>query len=543
MLISIINDILDLSKVEAGKMEIIPAAYDLAELIADAVQINIAHIGSKRIKFKLKVDENLPATLLGDELRIRQIAGNILSNAIKYTEEGEIITTFSMTKGSCDTYLNLVITVSDTGRGMTQEQVDLLFDADYTRFISPNNHIVEGTGLGMRITNAFLSLMGGKIEVQSEPDKGSVFTISIPQKIQEIQERKIIGKTAAESLENFDAGSIVHTTDNDNIEPMPYGRVLVVDDLESNLYVAKRLLIPYGLHIDTAETGVDAVKRIKDGEVYDIIFMDHMMPKMDGAEATKILRKMGYDHPIVALTANVTFEISKVFLSNGFSAFIPKPIEPAKLHECLISFIKDKQTPEALALAKIAANEQLAANTLHETFLADAKKSLHVIDALRQIIEATEPELRLYKLFTTYVHGIKSALNNIEEFDLAETAGFLEESGKNHDVNAIKEEIPLFLENLLNIIRSVDLNQKIETANVGAVNEDTKEIAEKLLLLSKACEDYDMAGSRQLLDTIKSMPITETTELVLKEIEQYLFTCDDDLAAALAKDTAKKMMG
>ncbi|MCL2193357.1 MAG: ATP-binding protein [Treponema sp.] len=342
LLLTIINDILDMSKVESGKMEIIPVVYETANLIVDTVQLNLMHVGSKNISFGLSVDENLPTHLIGDELRIKQILNNLLSNAFKYTAEGNISLSIEVDNApvSNDGDMVLVIRVSDTGQGMTGEDINRLFNAEFTRFNIQSNRAIQGSGLGMSIAHSFITMMQGEIKVDSVPGKGSTFTVRLPQKK---KGEHILGKETAESLQKLEnIQKYRKRTDKFTLDPMPYGRVLVVDDVDINLYVAEGILASYEIVVETAESGPEAIEKLKNGEVYDIIFMDHMMPEMNGIEATKIIRDMGYEHPIVALTANALKDSAEMFMNNGFSGFVSKPIDIDRLNKYLVRFIRDK---------------------------------------------------------------------------------------------------------------------------------------------------------------------------------------------------------
>jgi len=340
----IINDVLDMSKIESGKMEIIPAPYETAAMIGDTVQLNLMHSDNKNINFTLNVDENLPASLIGDELRIKQVLINLLSNAFKYTDEGEVGLSFGMESiPNADPEagdIMLVIRVNDTGQGMTPEEIDNLLMREFTRFNTQGNRAIEGSGLGMSIANLFVTMMQGDIKVESILGEGSTFTVRLPQKI---KDGCVLGKKVADSLNRLEiTQKLLKKPDHFTLEPMPYGRVLVVDDVDINLHVAEGILTSYEIVVETAESGQEAVDRIKNGEEFDIIFMDHMMPGMNGVEATKLMRKMGYAHPIVALTANALKDAAKMFMSNGFSGFISKPIDMEKLNMYLERFIRDK---------------------------------------------------------------------------------------------------------------------------------------------------------------------------------------------------------
>jgi anti-sigma regulatory factor (Ser/Thr protein kinase) len=297
LLLHLINDILDLSKIESGKMELVLSKYETANLISDTVQMHALKLENTEIEFKLQITENIPATLIGDDLRIKQILNNLLSNAIKYTHKGSIVLTVDTeTKESSDVVI-LILQVIDTGMGMTNTQVEKLFEK-YTRFNMEANRNTEGTGLGMTITKFLAELMTGSINVKSEPDKGSAFTVRIPQKK---IDSEVLGKAVVEKLQQFKFSKMSKRKNTLELrqEYMPYGRILVVDDVETNLYVAQGLMMPYGLFVETVTSGIEAIEKIKSGNEYDIIFMDHFMPNMDGIEATNIIRNSGYSNRLL----------------------------------------------------------------------------------------------------------------------------------------------------------------------------------------------------------------------------------------------------
>ncbi|MCL2548836.1 MAG: transporter substrate-binding domain-containing protein, partial [Symbiobacteriaceae bacterium] len=342
ILLGIINDILDLSKIEAGRLELACDKYEVASLINDTAQINMLRIGDKPIEFILQIDPDSPAMLIGDELRIKQILNNLLSNAFKYTDAGQVTlrlsaSTFAGEDG--EQKVKLILGVDDTGQGMSPEQVNHLYDA-YARFNPQMNRSTEGAGLGMSITRNLISLMHGEISVHSELGKGSQFEVTLEQGWVSDEP---LGKEQAENLQEFRLGNHYLSRTYLRREPMPYGSVLVVDDVETNLYVAQGLLTPYGLAVDTVTSGTAAIERVNEGRVYDIIFMDHMMPIMDGMEATRIIRDRGYKGAIIALTANAVLGQASVFLNNGFDDFISKPVDLRQLDAVLNKFIRDRQ--------------------------------------------------------------------------------------------------------------------------------------------------------------------------------------------------------
>jgi signal transduction histidine kinase/DNA-binding NarL/FixJ family response regulator/HPt (histidine-containing phosphotransfer) domain-containing protein len=353
-LLEIVNDILDISKIESGNFEIFPEEYELSAVINDVIQLNIVRIGVRQLVFKLEMDETIPFKLYGDGLRLKQILNNLLSNAFKYTEEGEVRLRISWEERGDDAWLTFA--VEDTGRGIREEDLGKLF-SEYTQFEAAANRRIEGTGLGLSITKGLAERMGGTIRAESEYGKGSVFMVSLPQGI---VDRKSIGGEVVEKLRNFRFIEDRNRSRGNNLirSYMPYGKVLVVDDLQTNLDVMKGLLMPYGLQVDTVLSGQEAVECIRGGEVlYDLVFMDHMMPGMDGVEATRIIRnEIGGEYaggvPIVVLTANAIEGNKEMFLSSGFNDFISKPIDIKRLDMALNRWIRDKQSEATLREAE-----------------------------------------------------------------------------------------------------------------------------------------------------------------------------------------------
>jgi signal transduction histidine kinase len=359
LLLGIINDILDMSKIEAGKLDFFNIQYDVAGMINDTVFLNMIKYEHKPIKFILNVDENVPSALVGDEMRIKQILNNLLSNAFKYTASGEVELAVSaeIPKEDPREKRTLVFHVRDTGQGMTEEQVGKLFD-EYSRFNLESNRTIEGTGLGMSILKNLIQMMNGNISAESKPGKGSLFTVRL---LQDYNGSPALGREAVEKLRQFRLSYDLNTK-NIHIEreSMTSGKVLIVDDVDINLYVAKEMLSPYGLHIDLAESGAEAIEKITQNK-YDLVFMDHIMPVMDGIETTKKIREWESEEfqrkhgeeaakeafgltdsgrlPIIALTANVVSGVKEMFLTNGFNGFLSKPIGLHELDNILMEWI------------------------------------------------------------------------------------------------------------------------------------------------------------------------------------------------------------
>ncbi|MDR3224677.1 MAG: transporter substrate-binding domain-containing protein [Clostridiales Family XIII bacterium] len=349
-LLGIINDILDISKVESGKFELIPVEYDVPSIINDTVTLNIMRIEDKPIAFRLHIDGTLPHKLFGDELRIKQIFNNVLSNAFKYTKEGAVDWSLSTERDGDGVWL--VSTVRDTGIGIKPENLDKIF-SEYNQADMQANRKIEGTGLGLSLTKRMAGLMGGTIEIESAYGQGSVFTIRIRQGyVSDV----VIGEDVANSLMGFRYSEQKRDFLSKRIHlQLPYARVLIVDDVATNLDVAKGLLKPYGLQTDQVMSGQKAIELIREEAVtYNAIFMDHMMPEMDGIEATRIIREeIGTDYakniPIIALTANAIIGSEQMFLDHGFNAFIPKPIDVMQLDGVLRQWVRDKALDEEWA--------------------------------------------------------------------------------------------------------------------------------------------------------------------------------------------------
>jgi PAS domain S-box-containing protein len=538
LLLGIINDILDLSKIEAGKLELHVTQYDIASLIHDTVKLNILRYENKPIDFKLIVSEDIPSTLEGDELRIKQILNNLLSNAFKYTQEGQIEFELSVERQENNSSGIITFRVSDTGQGMTTDQVNKLGDR-FNRFNMEANRKTEGTGLGMNITMNLIQLMKGNINIESTPGLGSTFIVRLPQ---ESLSSDVIGKEMSENLMKM---NLKNTTKLRNAqitqEFMPYGRVLVVDDVETNLYVARGLMAPYGISVDTAISGFDAIEKIRSGSSYDIIFMDHMMPRMDGIEATKLIRGLGYTKPIVALTANALAGQAEIFLKNSFDDYISKPIDIRQLNNALNKLIRDKQTKETLEEARKQKNTLYAGGKhsiavepqLAEYFTRDAKKAIRILTQICENKCRREADVSSYII---NVHSMKSALANVGENELSDEAAQLEQAGRDNNIDLILSSMPLFLEKLNKIVEKFSKNE--EAAAAGELRDENVDSAifqEKLQAIQTACAIYDKKAAKNALSELKKMNHRAIKEQ-LSSIDEHLLHSEFDEAAKIASE-------
>lgn len=319
ILLHLINDILDMSKIQSGQMELAKAAYNPGDMLSEIVAMMWMRARDKELDFHVNVSPDIPAELIGDEVRIKQILINIVNNAIKYTREGSVTLTVQCGEKSGDS-MNIIYTVSDTGIGIRKESLPHLFNA-FRRVDEDNNRYIEGTGLGLSIVKQLVDLMGGRITVNSIYTQGSTFIVEIPQ---DVSGTSVIGELDMASRNILNG----RETYRQKFEA-PSARLLVVDDNESNLLVARKLLRATQIQIDTASSGREALELTLNNE-YNVIFMDHLMPEMDGIECLRNIRAQAggkcRETAIVALTANAGEENRQLYRKAGFDSYIEKPV-------------------------------------------------------------------------------------------------------------------------------------------------------------------------------------------------------------------------
>jgi signal transduction histidine kinase/CheY-like chemotaxis protein/HPt (histidine-containing phosphotransfer) domain-containing protein len=475
-LLAIINDILDFSRIGSSQFALVPAPYDMASLLNDALNVTRIRLGEKPIELTHYVDPSLPAVLVGDATRVRQILLNMLNNAVKYTEKGFIRFSVSWREMSDDAAL-LTFTVADSGIGIRSEDLPRLFD-DFVRVDEQRNKNIEGTGLGLAITRTLCQAMDGDITVESEYGEGSVFTATLRQLIANrrplgaLERRRMAREDTPQHAPHALEGRKADGASLPRISfTAPNADILLVDDMPSNLLVAEGLLAPYKARVVTCQSGQRAVELMR-FRSFDLIFMDHMMPVMDGMEATAAIRAMGErgKMPIIALTANAVSGMREIFLQNGFSDFLSKPIEIPRLIEIMEKWIPaDKRGPPPDAapsgdteterlpviegvdtragLACVGGVHNRYLNLL-EMFRRDAYKSL-------PLLAKTPAEGKESQAFTTQVHALKSVLTSIGAADLAAAAARLEDAGRNGDTSAIHEHLNAFREDLEGLLDRV----------------------------------------------------------------------------------------
>lgn len=443
-LVSIINDILDISKIESGKMELSPEDYDMNSMLKDIRMLIENRIDTKPISLLYEIDPAIPKRMYGDGLRIRQILINLLNNAVKFTEEGHVKLKMDLVSMAEDD-IKVKISVSDTGQGIRKEDLSKLFEA-FEQVDKEKNRGKEGTGLGLAISSDLIRMMGGKLEVSSTYGEGSQFYFTIQQKpaICEVSEAK-------EESENREFTA-------------PSAKVLVVDDSKINLKIAVGLLNPLQMEVDTAENGTQALEMVQEKE-YDIIFMDHMMPGMDGIETTKRMRQLPVKYveevPIIAFTANAMKEAEQSFYAAGMNGFIPKPIEVDDLFRAVRQFLpvqkvvfserdripfiapmdsgqKEMELPgiDVQEGVRHAGSTEFYMEVLSDFYLLIDTKSLKIERCI---------EDELWRDYTVEVHALKTNARLIGAKELSKEFARLEQFGNEEAVEAIRQETPKVL--------------------------------------------------------------------------------------------------
>lgn len=329
-LLEIVGNILDINKIESEKLEIVENPYDFRENITSMCKVTATRIGEKDIKFNLNISDDLPYELIGDKVHVKEIVNNLLTNAIKYTEQGEINLNVKCVNDYNKRLSNLIITCQDTGRGIKKEYISKLF-TKFERLDIEKNTTTEGTGLGLAITKALTEMMGGKINVSSQFGKGSVFVINLPQKVSKFQ-RPMTDK------EIMDTASKLFNNVNNKVTSIDYGhkKILIVDDNKLNIKVARRALSDFDFEIDECYDGIECLNKVVVGNEYDLILMDIMMPNMSGETAMKKLKEnLNFKIPVIALTADAVAGAKEKYVSEGFVDYIAKPFNKEQIKQKL----------------------------------------------------------------------------------------------------------------------------------------------------------------------------------------------------------------
>ena len=543
-LLSLINDILDLSKVEEGKMEIIPVQYDLSSLINDLINMTHDRASKKGLKFTVDADEHIPHLLIGDEIRLRQCVMNLLTNAVKYTEEGEVTLLVSYSKTEND-HILLSFTVKDTGIGMKEEDMENLF-SPYKRIEEKRNRAIEGTGLGMSITRQLLELMGSSLSVHSKYGKGSEFSFAVDQEVVKWEE---LGDYSVRFNDISGRSHEYH-----ELFHAPDARILVVDDTEVNLTVIQNLLKMTELKIDTAMSGKDALKLAGENQ-YDVIFIDHMMPDMDGIETLSNIRKEGMskDAPAVALTANAVSGAREMYLEAGFNDYLSKPVDGEKLERMLYNLLPAGKLKEADSYENKTSKELKGSDDvmlwLNDIPEIDGQAGLKncgteegyvsVLSVFHQTAAAKADEIEnCYKTgdienFTIKVHALKSSARIIGAALLSGLAADLEAAGKKGDTAYIQENT----DRLLNMYRELDSKlSKLDKKDKELLPIDKKALKEAYQTITEIAGSMDYGLMEAILKDLKKYRLPGPDAERISSMEGMLTELDWDGIVKTAKE-------
>ena len=467
-LLSIINDILDISKIESGKLEILPIKYELFSILNDCYNLTKAKLQEKPLEFEIRVNENLPSWLYGDEVRIRQIINNFLSNAVKYTKQGKVTFCLDYEQKS-DEQIQLVISVADTGIGIREEDLGKLFTS-FTRIEEKRNRNIEGTGLGLSLTKNLVDLMGGEVIVESTYGRGSCFTARIPQKIVDATPMGDFSRRYQQYLSSSDDDTLSFSA--------PEAKILVVDDVEMNLKVVKGLLKETQIQIDTAVSGRQCLERVKTTR-YDVIFLDHMMPEMDGIETLqnmKLLKdNLNREVPVIMLTANAIVGAKEEYIQAGFTDYLTKPIQETELLAMLLKYLPEEHmevpgTEEPGMAVDTRKSEMSRMQQLEKLEGIDIRTGLlycmndedFYVEMLGEYLES-DLVLDLEQVFSdedwgnyrTLVHALKSTSLTIGAVHLSGQAKELETAAKNGDADYIRSHHKAVLEEYSELIGGI----------------------------------------------------------------------------------------
>jgi signal transduction histidine kinase/response regulator RpfG family c-di-GMP phosphodiesterase len=515
-LLSIINDILDMSKIEAGKLELNPINYEF-NLLLDNIHSMFSYITQKKgLEFIYETEGKIPRYLYGDDIRLKQVLTNICGNAVKYTEKGYV--RFKVTAADD----KLTFEIKDSGMGIRKEDLPKLFNT-FQRIETEKNRNIIGTGLGLSISKAFVEMMGGNIIVDSEYEQGTVFLIIIPivlGKKEDVKKNK--GLLEGHSLIAPDA------------------KVLVVDDNEFNIRVAEGLLNLFKINAHKAVSGKEAIELVQKND-YDLVFMDHMMPEMDGVEATGIIRKMGDKYkslPIIVLTANAVQGAREMFLSNGFDGFISKPIDIQELYRIL----KEWLPAEKIELKNNAAENNEEDEDTSNDFISKLSEidEINVETGLRRVSGMENMYRETVELFnrkivpecdemnnkmkhgdlsgfSISVHAMKSALSTIGAMSLSDTALRLETASKDNDIEFCVQRFPVFRNKLLKLHEELSAvfpdNAK---PNIRKKSGDTAYLKEKTGKAIEAASDFDSDAGLVILNDLLTYDFGERNNAVLE---------------------------
>ncbi|WP_242870393.1 ATP-binding protein [Pseudobutyrivibrio xylanivorans] len=540
-LLSLVNDILDFSKIEAGKMEILPVQYDLSSMINDLVNLIAARAEDKGLELEINVDSALPCHLIGDEIRLKQVVTNLLTNAVKYTESGKVALSVTYEKID-DKNINLHFEVSDTGIGIKEEDISKLY-SPFERIEEIRNRTIEGTGLGMSIVRKLLALMDTKLIVESQYGTGSSFRFFVKQVVVSWDE---IGNFKDKYKEFIATAQKYHQRFQ-----APNAEILVVDDTEMNLTVIKSLLKKTLVQVDTAVSGFETLEKVVEKK-YDIIFLDHRMPEMDGVETFKRMKVLNGNKnkntPVIALTANAVSGAKQEYQEIGFNDYLAKPVNTNELERMIEHYLPQEKI-ESVSIdhgedfctaADVGIPEDSFLKDLKEVDLNEAiincggpevlenvvKDFLVSLDSKADAIEGylNDGDIRNY---TVFVHALKSSARLIGAMELSKMAAELEQEGNDGNLIALHQRTPELLE------KYRSYKENLKAALEEESDEDKPEISEEELKrafkdIKELAEAYNYDAIDYILSMLGDYKIPEDYKETFNKIKQCTVAVDRD---------------
>ncbi len=555
-LLSIVNDILDLNKIESGKMEIVPVTYDVAGLLYDASNMIRFRTDEKGLSFKVCISPDIPSKLVGDDIRIRQVLVNLLTNAVKYTKSGSVWFRVSLVNieyapdGSGE-YATLYFEVEDTGIGIKPEDRERLFST-FDRIEPERNRNIEGTGLGVPITTRLLNLMDTTLNVQSEYGKGSIFSFVLRQRIKD-----------STPIGDFEKNIEKHTPHSHSYTESfiaPSAHILLVDDNSMNRKVFVSLLKKTEIKITEAENGPEAIN-LASSQFFDIIFMDHMMPDMDGVVAMRRIRAIKdgpcANTPIIVLTANAIAGAKEAYIKEGFDGFLSKPVTPDKLESLIKHTLPESKLEPAGIVSKITINKVPVADTseLPVIFGLDWKVALmrlqdkEILDSIlsefNNSLDYQANKLQIFKdelpkTFKDYrilVHGMKSSSGSLGIITLSGMAAILEKAATNEDRETIDRLHDVFIKEW----RSYKEHFKKYLTSIEPPAEDKDDINEALLstllnILEDAMEDLDIDRADKVMDELSEFNLPDAVSNVFDDLKAAVSQLDQGAVKRILKE-------
>lgn len=550
-LLALINDILDLSKVEAGKMELVNTKYHIKSLVTEVLNMMDIVASQHGLMVESEYDMTIPCCYLGDESRIKQILVNLLNNALKFTKKGYVKISVSGERAETEGTERLIFRVEDSGCGIREEDIEKIFE-NFKQLDSKRNRSAEGTGLGLSITKHLAELMHGTIQVESVYGKGSTFIVQILQKIADARPLSEVPEIEAKKEEPLEPFTVKDY------------KVLVVDDNLINRKVARSFLQTYGLEIVEAQSGMEAIELARSTQ-FDIIFMDHMMPVMDGIEAVQNIRKNCGENGrlpiIVALTANAMEGVRENFLANGFQDFITKPIDRRAMHMALLKWIpEDKRRAGGSWIDNLQSNKDVFQKVIIEGIDTDEVTvhysgsveeyhellKLYCLDGKRKMKVLQELwEEQDYEGYGIEVHALKSASANVGAMRLSSRAKEQEKAVNRGDLTFVDERAPKLLaeyEEQLGYIQDyLDKNRKEESVTVNKKAIEHAKLIQEIESALDSLENFQAKDCARKIEEILECRLEANTEALLEKVKEQLKLYEDDVAEQLLRQLIEQI--